>query len=303
MSSEFIIVLLFLVALGSSKEMSRLSTKTPYVFKQFIVPSYPNFELKKTWAILRHGTRLPKKKVISKYNELTDIRDELILKSRSISENQRLAFAQWRPMEIKLEEEKFLTSQGEDEHLLLGSRFRERFPSLFNGTFSFSFKHTPTQRTDVSAAKFIEGLFPQNAESHKSIEVDRDDPILRPYKGCDLWRTTVKKNKKVSLKEKRDFKSSHHVENLVNELRDYTQVLHLTINDIELIYTMCGFETSWQYNLFNGQSVWCSIFHENQLKVVEYLKDLQYYWIDGHGFEITRKVACKTVGDILSHLR
>lgn len=29
---------------------------------------------------------------------------------------------------------------------------------------------------------------------------------------------------------------------------------------------------------------------------------MEYFYIDGPGFEITRKVACKTVDDIISHL-
>jgi hypothetical protein len=42
--------------------------------------------------------------------------------------------------------------------------------------------------------------------------------------------------------------------------------------------------------------------NEQQLRIMEYLEDLEYYWIDGPGFEITRKVACKTVEDIFLQL-
>lgn len=302
MSSIVLMVLLFLVPSSLSEDMSRYSTKTPYIFTQQVNKNYPNFEPKKVWAILRHGTRLPSKKVISRYNGLINIRDELLEKSKLLSDKQRAAFERWKPMDIKLDHQKFLTKQGEQEHFLLGSRFRERFPSFFNGNSSFTFKHTPTQRTEVSAEKFIEGMFPVGTK-HQSNAVERDDPILRPYKGCPLWRATVKKNKEVSLKEHREFQSSEHVEKLVNELRDITQIEQLTLFDIEHIYTMCGFETSWQYNLLNGESVWCTFFqNKKHLKVMEFLEDLEYYWIDGHGFEITRKVACKTVEDILLRL-
>lgn len=302
MSSVVLMVLLLLVPSSLSEVMSRYSTKTPYIFTQQSNRHYPNFEPKKVWAVLRHGTRLPSKKVISRYNGLINIRDELLEKSKLLSDKQRAAFERWKPMDIKLDHQKFLTKQGEQEHLLLGSRFRERFPTFFNGNSSFTFKHTPTQRTEVSAEKFIEGMFPDGVR-YQSTVVERDDPILRPYKGCPLWRATVKKNKEVSLKEHREFQSSKHVEDLVNELRDITQIDYLTIFDIELIYTMCGFETSWQYNLLNGESVWCMFFqNKKHLKVMEFLEDLEYYWIDGHGFEITRKVACKTVEDILLRL-
>lgn len=282
--------------------MSRLSTKSPYIFRPHLTHNYPNFHLSKVWAILRHGTRLPSKKVISRYNGLVDIREELLRSSSKLKHDQRKAFERWQPMEMKLEHQKFLTEQGEQEHFQLGSRFRQGFPTLFNGSSSFTFKHTPTQRTEVSAAKFIEGLFPDGASEHQSVVVARDDPVLRPYKGCHLWRQTVKKNKDVSLKEKRTFEEGDHVKKIVEDFRRFTKIDHLTIYDIELFYTACGFETSWQYQLFDGKSVWCSLFQdEHQFKVMEFLEDLEYYWIDGHGFEITRKVACKTVEDIFHH--
>lgn len=303
MSSIVLLVLLFLVSATFPDEMSRYSTKTAYIFTPQSTQAYPDFEPKKVWAILRHGTRLPSKKVISRYNGLVDIRDELVQKSKVLSDSQRAAFERWRPMDIKLEHQKFLTKQGELEHLQLGSRFRQRFPTFFDGSSSFTFKHTPTQRTELSAEKFIAGMFPGGDENLRSTVVEHDDRILRPYKGCPLWRATVKKNKIVSLKEHREFQSSAHVENLVNDLREATQVDNLTIRDIELIYTMCGFETSWQHHLFNDESIWCTLFkNEKHLKVMEFLEDLEYYWIDGHGFEITRKVACKTVEDIFRRL-
>lgn len=305
LSVAFYIVSSFLVPFCSSGEedMSRFSTKNPYVFRPQIFKNHPDFELSKAWSILRHGTRLPSKKVISRYQGLVEIRDELLKNSSSLTSYQREAFSKWNPMEMKVEHQKFLTKQGEQEHLKLGSRFRERFPTFFNESTSYTFKHTPTQRTEISAGKFIEGLFPNKANSYQSVVVERDDPVLRPYKGCHLWRQTVKKNKDVSLKEKRIFEESQHVKNLVEDFKRFTKIDHLTIYDIELFYTACGFETSWQYHLFNGKSIWCSLFeNEHQLKVMEFLEDLEYYWIDGHGFEITRKVACKTVQDIFHQI-
>jgi multiple inositol-polyphosphate phosphatase / 2,3-bisphosphoglycerate 3-phosphatase len=300
MSHIVFVVLLFFVPLSLS--MSRFSTKTPYIFTQQSIQNYSNFEPKKIWTIVRHGTRLPSKKVISRYNGLVELKEKLLINSKSLNFQQRAAFEKWAPMNIDLNHQKFLTKQGENEQFQLGTRFREKFSKFFDGSSSFTFKHTPTQRTELSAEKFIEGLFPGQEKLHQSTVVAADDPVLRPYKGCSLWRKTVKKNKEVSLKEKREFEESEHVANLVNEFREFTQT-DLTIIDIEVIYTICGFETSWQYNLLNGKSTWCSLFQNvNQLRIMEYLEDLEYYWIDGPGFEVTRKVACKTVEDIFHQL-
>lgn len=252
----------------------------------------------------RHGTRFPGKKVISKYLSLTDLRDELLEKSKFLSDHEIEAFKAWSPLPISLDHQKFLTKEGEEELLELGKRFKVNFPMFFNNDVksNFTFKHTPTQRTNISARKFIEGLFEDSSHRYEAIEVPRDDPVLRPYKGCPLWRKSVKKNPE-SLNEKRKFLKSSLVGNMLNELRDTTKVDYLDFKDVELIYTMCGYETAWRHHLFNGKSIWCSLFKdENHLKILEYLEDLEYYYIDGPGFEVTRKLACKTVNDLLNHL-
>lgn len=234
---------------------------------------------------------------------LTSLRDELLEKSKFFSKAEVEAFKAWNPFPVSLDQQKFLTKEGEEELLELGKRFKSTFPMFFNDDRStFTFKHTPTQRTNLSAKKFIEGLF-ENSAKHDAIEVARDDPVLRPYKGCPLWRTTVKKNPE-SLREKRRFLESSHVDNMMNELREITRVDYLDFKDVELIYTMCGYETAWRHHLYNGKSIWCSLFDKNEdhLKILEYLEDLEYYYIDGPGFEVTRKVACKTVNDLLTHL-
>lgn len=150
--------------------------------------------------------------------------------------------------------------------------------------------------------KFIEGIFPDEYQKHQAIEVSAVDEILRPYKGCALWKKKVKKNV-LSLTEKRVFSESFTADNLINEFRELTQQDDITFKDIEFIYTMCGFETAWQYGP-NSKSVWCNLFKsEESYKIMEFNEDLQYYWIDGYGHEITRRVACKTVQDIIHQLK
>lgn len=223
--------------------------------------------------------------------------------SSILTNDEKNAFKAWKPLEIDLKHQKFLTKEGEEELLTLGTRFRSQFMNNFNeDQTNITIKHTQTQRTNISARKFVEGLFSSTANNHEIIEVARDDSILRPYKGCPLWRKTVKKNP-ASLNEKKLLIESTIVENLVNEMRELTQIKDLNFADIELIYTICGYETAWRHLPHNGKSIWCSLFkNEKHLDIMEYLEDMEYYWIDGPGFEITRKVACKTVDDMLNQL-
>jgi multiple inositol-polyphosphate phosphatase/2,3-bisphosphoglycerate 3-phosphatase len=240
--------------------------------------------------------------VISKYFGLTDFIEKLQV-AKNLTDEEKASFQSWKPMNINLEHQKFLTKEGEEELFSLGSRFRNRFSELVSDKHaSFTFKHTPTQRTNLSARRFIAGLFNNEAIDYEVEEVARDDVVLRPYKGCHLWRKNVKKNPN-TLIEKRKLVESEHVANIVKEIREMTQIDYLDFKDIELIYTMCGFETAWRHRLHDGKSVWCSLFkNEAHIKTMEYLEDMEYYWIDGPGFEITKRVACKTVADMLELL-
>ncbi|KAL7028507.1 hypothetical protein ACKWTF_005868 [Chironomus riparius] len=280
----------------------RFSTKNPYYFKELNNLNYNDFTPKKIWAIYRHGTRFPGKKTISKYIGLIDHIDTL--KDASfLTSDEKSAFEKWKPLTIDLNHQKFLTKEGEEELYNLGTRFRSQFMNNFKeDQANITIKHTPTQRTNISARKFVEGLFQSTANNHKIVEVARDDIILRPYKGCPLWRKTVKKNP-ATLKEKISLIESVTVENLINEMREMTQIKDLDFADIELIYNVCGFETAWRHLPHNGKSIWCSLFkNEQHIDIMEYLEDMEYYWVDGPGFEITRKIACRTVDDMLNQL-
>lgn len=72
----------------------------------------------------------------------------------------------------------------------------------------------------------------------------------------------------------------------------------LSNDHLVTMYLGCSFETAWEPSL---QSPWCSTFSEEDFKVLEYHQDLDYYWIDGYGYEINYKQACPAVNDLINH--
>ncbi len=61
----------------------------------------------------------------------------------------------------------------------------------------------------------------------------------------------------------------------------------------------CAFETAWN----NGSlSQWCALFDLEDLRVMEYLEDLDYYWKDGPGFKINYEQACPPFKDAVEFL-
>lgn len=90
--------------------------------------------------VIRHGTRHPKRKVIESINiHLTNLRNEIVDKRNpKLCPNDIERLRSWES-QIIVDEEKYLTYEGNDELLQLGERVQNRFPSLLPEQFSESF--------------------------------------------------------------------------------------------------------------------------------------------------------------------
>lgn len=69
--------------------------------------------------------------------------------------------------------------------------------------------------------------------------------------------------------------------------------------DAQLIYTLCAFETAW-FKL--KKSPWCTLLNTESIKVLEFSEDLDYYYVDGYGSELTYRQACPAIIDMLERL-
>jgi multiple inositol-polyphosphate phosphatase/2,3-bisphosphoglycerate 3-phosphatase len=62
---------------------------------------------------------------------------------------------------------------------------------------------------------------------------------------------------------------------------------------------MCRFDQAWH---LQDYSPWCVAFTKDQVKILEYLEDLQYYYENGYGTQANDMIACHAVNDMLMHL-
>jgi multiple inositol-polyphosphate phosphatase/2,3-bisphosphoglycerate 3-phosphatase len=226
---------------------------------------------------------------------------EEILSGSSRLCNQSLAdIVAWK-VDPALDEskQKFLVPQGMVELHGIGMRFKKRFPNLFDheyDTSKFKFKYTKTQRAEASARSFVGALFgEQGKEVHFPAALDAD-PILRFYKNCPKWKKEVDKNPETYIEQIR-FVDSEHIRLALKSIKERLGfVRDLTFEEIKLMYTTCAFETAWNPERL---SPWCVVFNELELLALEYYEDLDHYWSDGFGYEITYKQACPPVKDFV----
>ncbi|XP_061402196.1 multiple inositol polyphosphate phosphatase 1-like [Musca vetustissima] len=70
---------------------------------------------------------------------------------------------------------------------------------------------------------------------------------------------------------------------------------------LRLIYTICGFETAWQRHKAEA-SVWCQLLDRKTLEILEFAEDLEYYWNDGYGYDLTHRIACPAIQNMFKHI-
>ncbi|ENN71133.1 multiple inositol polyphosphate phosphatase 1 [Dendroctonus ponderosae] len=286
-----------------------LAVRTPYRFVSNSSLHKVNYEgciPKKVWMLVRHGTRNPSKSNLEPINSRLPIIKNNVLNSKKVPndfiKNRDLdLFKKWK-WTVKLEDEKKLTHEGEDEMLLMAERMQSRFPEVFENVYSnttYKFKYTFSQRTKKSAFYFAAGLFgKKTAKDVWFPDPIKADPILRFYKLCKKWKETVK----APVHENGEHKKFQESPTMAKVASEVTERLGLTtklnVSDIYTMYITCGFETAWNKR---PKSPWCSPFTEENLKALEYIDDLKHYWQDGYGYQLTYQQACPAFGDLINY--
>lgn len=278
----------------------KLATKTPYRHVQRSNDQNPlsveGCRVSKTWGLFRHGTRNPSRKVIERMNsDLVGIRDDILQHERLCRKELEL-FERWKPT-LQVEQEKLLVAEGADELLQIGRRFRQRYakylPNQYNSK-DFYFKFTRTERAENSARNFSLGLFARVEDIDFPEPLSRD-PVLRFYKLCQRWRKDIKHNP-AAVREVDLFYSSKAMKEVIGRLSKKIGT-YLDADSIYLMYQTCAFETAWTKRYV---SPWCLLFDKSSLRVLEFGEDLEYYWIDGYGYELTYKQACNAFKDLFT---
>lgn len=111
----------------------------------------------------------------------------------------------------------------------------------------------------------------------------------------------------------RKFLNSVDMKSVLENVRQHIGVPDLSIETLRIIYTICAFETAWkrrrpkQHGTMNeetGQpaSVWCQLLNNETLLAMEYIEDLEYYWKDGHGHDLTKQITCPALTDMFQHI-
>ncbi|XP_071450920.1 multiple inositol polyphosphate phosphatase 1 isoform X2 [Hetaerina americana] len=245
-----------------------LGAKTPYRIRMNPDMSpivIPDCKAVQLWTIVRHGTRYPSAKVI------TSMKEGLPLLKNSILRNY--------------EEGKGALCR--NEYFNFGN-----WSTHVEEENEKQLTHEGEDEMQDLAERWLTRLPTLLSENY-------DNSSYEFYKLCPRWKKYVDKNP-ASLTEKRAFQHGPEMQGVCRRVGKKLGFDSITYHDVHLMYVTCGFETAWEKK---SRSPWCAPFSEDDLKVMEYNEDLEYYWIDGYGFEINYKQACPPLKDLLDRFR
>lgn len=63
---------------------------------------------------------------------------------------------------------------------------------------------------------------------------------------------------------------------------------------------MCRYDKAWAVEKL---SPWCAVFNNEELKVLEYAEDLDYYYGAGYGRDVNKVIGCLPLKDMINRFR
>ncbi|XP_026480413.1 multiple inositol polyphosphate phosphatase 1-like [Ctenocephalides felis] len=290
---------------------TRFATKTAYELVKGVrgdLYRVPHCEPVQFWLLTRHGTRLPTAKEIGRMPHLESLRDEIIRnyqdRNSGLPDRGRLCFqdlenlSRWRwDYNITANHEQYLVYQGQEDLRLLARRFQSKYPQLMDSLYNpkqYEFRHTETQRTEYSFKAFAEGLFGPSSVSIHLPPPPKEDKLLKGYDFCPLYIDEEDKPKP----EHEAFKNSPLYTKLVEDVSSKLGFRFALDKDVvNDIWAMCRYDRAWKLDRLG--SPWCAAFTQNQVKILEYLEDLKYYYKTGYGLDINTKIGCPPIKDMI----
>jgi len=296
----FLIWLYFAQCVDSSSWLlsQHLATKSPY-FIPDVVPRGLNASCPIDFIqlVARHGTRNPTTSDVNSLNAM----EKIIFDNRdSINASAYSWILRWRSP-FTLDNQGELVTPGEMEHFNLAIRMKQRY-SLLRHPYNpaiYNIQATVVSRASQSASSFGYGLWKDSGKLPQGFqpfsiysESGSMDFTLRFFANCPLYKQNAKS-------ELANYEIQKYLESIFPRIQaKLNQRLGgtwVTAELIDTMYTACVFQVA-----INGvQDRWCALFDQEDIEQIEYLNDLEAYWLKSYGFPINYQMTCPLIKEII----
>ncbi|NXM37353.1 MINP1 phosphatase, partial [Oxyruncus cristatus] len=247
-------------------------------------------------AVLRHGTRYP---TAGQVRRLGELHARLLRRpAEPTACPAAAALAAW-PMWYEESLDGRLAPQGRRDMEQLARRLAARFPALFAARRRLALASSSKHRCLQSGAAFRRGLGPDLSLGGDEVEVQVNDSLMRFFDHCAKFVALVEEND-AAMCQVSAFKEGPEMKKVLEKVAGALclPVEELNADLVQVAFLTCSYELA----IKNVTSPWCSLFSEEDAKVLEYLNDLKQYWKRGYGYDINSRSSCILFQDIFQHL-
>ncbi|PKU38848.1 multiple inositol polyphosphate phosphatase 1 [Limosa lapponica baueri] len=247
-------------------------------------------------ALLRHGTRYP---TAGQIRRLGQLHARLLRRPAAAAAcpaaDRLAAWQMWYEESL----DGRLAPQGRRDMEHLARRLAARFPALFAARRRLVLASSSKHRCLQSGAAFRRGLGPSLSLGSDEVEVEVNDSLMRFFDHCAKFVALVEEND-VAMCQVDAFKEGPEMRKVLEKV---ASALCLPVEELNADLVQVAFLTcSYELAIKNVTSPWCSLFSEEDAKVLEYLNDLKQYWKRGYGYDINSRSSCILFQDIFQHL-
>ncbi|KAJ8731977.1 hypothetical protein PYW08_014707 [Mythimna loreyi] len=240
-------------------------------------------ELISGWTIMRHGKKNPGSKFLRNINSVLNFKDHIVSSydngNSSLCAQDVDNLREWKIDTSFINNPNKITNEGYQEMFTFGSRIKEALPEIFNNLREEEYSIQPTfgPRSEVSAEALIKGLGYKDLITEKATS---NSSLASPYGACKPYNNEVHDNPD-SYKMSLQYMETPEYVNMKEKLEKRLGLnFTLTNKNIIAIYDLCRYTS---YGLTNEFSPWCAVFTQEDLKMIEYVGDLEHYYRSGYG--------------------
>ncbi|KAG4073959.1 hypothetical protein HA402_014164 [Bradysia odoriphaga] len=281
---------------------SQFTTKTTYELVKGDLPEPGSCDPVKIWLLTRHGPVYPSTVNMGvDIDALTNLKGSILAEATpahpSLCDDDIELLKTWKLNENITQDSDSLTEQGRTRMIALAEEYKKAFAPLFDSPEKVKFRHTTELRNNESFLAFATALFNED-----DLEKDADNnSLFKFYEECTEWN---EKNDRIYESESvlSQFEKSDKFKETIDEI--LARLGKSQSEDkwklVKNVWDMCRIDKALDVEHL---SPWCTAFTEDQVNVLEYHEDIELYYKTGHGDKLNPPLACKTVVDLIDHLK
>lgn len=213
----------------------------------------------------------------------------------------------------RLENANLVTESGEIALRNISRRFQQLFPNILTETYSathFHFRHTGTSRTNTSIRAFAVGLFGEvGAENVVYEPVPELDWFLNPLIHCPAFDEEISDWERERLGLREGPEVQEMVEQ-VNRKLGFHGSNQLSFVQVISMWNWCHIDVGLRFEASNSETgpnnPWCAAFSMAHHLLIEYYRDLGYYYFSSYGVRnqhLLQNLMCGVIQDLLRHMQ